>query len=220
MIRTAMAKGQKALDEHQSKRILACYGVPVSREQIAETEEGALKIADKIGFPVAAKACSWEILHKSGKGLIALNIRTEAALRDAFRAIRAAAGREIPVLIQEMIAGEREFVAGMTRFPGFGPCVLFGLGGVFTEALNDASFQAAPLGPVEAEEMLTDIRAKALLGEFRGLPAVDSTALATILQAVGTIALRHPQIAEMDLNPIILSGNRPVVADALFVLKA
>jgi len=108
----------------------------------------------------------------------------------------------------------------MIRFPGFGPCVLFGLGGVFTEALNDASFRAAPLGPSEAEEMLTDIRAKALLGEFRGLPAVDSTALATILQAVGTIALRHPQIAEMDLNPIIISGNRPVVADALFVLKA
>ena len=220
LIRTALAEGQKTLDEHQSKRILACYGVPIAREQIAETEEGTVKIANEIGFPVVAKACTWEILHKSGKGLIALNIRTKAALRDAVRRIRAAAGRETPILIQEMVAGEREFVAGMIRFPGFGPCVLFGLGGVFTEALNDASFRAAPLGPSEAEEMLTDIRAKALLGEFRGLPAVDSTALATILQAVGTIALRHPQIAEMDLNPIILSGNRPVVADALFVLKA
>ena len=158
-------------------------------------------------------------MHKSGLGLIALNIRTEEALREAFRSVREAAGKPIPVLIQQMVAGGREFVAGMTRFPGFGPCVLFGLGGVFTEALRDTSFRAAPLGPTEAEEMLADIRAKALLGEFRGLPAVDGPALAGILQAVGAIALLHPEIAEIDLNPIIIAGARPVVADALFVLK-
>ena len=179
-----------------------------------------MKIAGGIGFPVAVKACAWEIMHKSGRGLIALNIRTEEALRDAFRSIRVAAGREIPILVQEMVAGSREFVAGMTRFPGFGPCVLFGLGGVFTEALKDTAFRSAPLSASEAEEMLTDIRAKALLGEFRGLPAVDAPALAGILQAVGAIALLHPEIAEIDLNPVIIAGSKPVVADALFVLKA
>jgi acyl-CoA synthetase (NDP forming) len=220
IIETALAAGQKALDEHQAKELLAAYGVPITREGIAANEDEAVKIANGIGFPVAVKACAWEIMHKSGRGLIALNIRTEEALRDAFRSIRAAAGKELPILIQEMVAGSREFVAGMTRFPGFGPCVLFGLGGVFTEALKDTAFRSAPLSAVEAEEMLTDIRAKALLGEFRGLPAVDLPALAGILQTVGAIALLHPEIAEIDLNPVIIAGSKPVIADALFVLQA
>ncbi len=98
MIRTALAAGQKALDEHQAKEILAAYGVPITREGIAANEDEAVKIAGGIGFPVAVKACAWEIMHKSGRGLIALNIRTEEALRDAFRSIRAAAGREVPIL--------------------------------------------------------------------------------------------------------------------------
>ena len=180
---------------------------------------GRGRIAHRIGFPVALKACAWEIMHKSGKGLIALNIATEEALRRAFHAVREAAGREIPILVQAMVKGSREFVAGMTRFPGFGPCVLFGLGGVFAEALKDTVFRSAPLCAAEAEEMLSDIRSRELLGAFRGLPAVDCAALASILQAVGFIALLHPEIAEIDLNPIIIAGSQPVVADALFVLK-
>jgi acetate---CoA ligase (ADP-forming) len=220
IIRTALTAGQKALDEHQAKQVLAAYGIPVTREALAATEEDAVRIAKEIGFPLAAKACAWEIMHKSGRGLIALNILSEAALCAAYQAIRKTAGREVPILVQEMLSGSREFVAGMTRFPGFGPCVLFGLGGVFTEALKDTSFRSAPLGQTEAGEMLTDIRAKQLLGEFRGLPAVDTAALAAILQTVGAIALLHPEIAEIDLNPIIIVGSSPVVADALFVLKA
>ncbi len=158
-------------------------------------------------------------MHKSGKGLIALNIQTEAALRKAFRAVREAAGQPVPLLIQEMVSGSREFVAGMTRFPGFGPCVLFGLGGVFAEALKDTAFRSAPLSANEAEEMLSAIRAKELLGAYRGLPAVDMPALTGILQTVGFVALLHPEIAEIDLNPIIIAGSQPVVADALFVLS-
>jgi len=218
IIRSALAAGQNALDEHQAKQVLAAYGVPVSREEKASTANEAVEISRRIGFPVAVKACAWEIMHKSGKGLIALNIRTEAALHKAFRAVRKAAGQEIPVLIQEMVSGSREFVAGMTRFPGFGPCVLFGLGGVFTEALKDAAFRSAPLSITEAEEMLFAIRGRDLLAEFRGFPAVDGPALAGILQTVGFISLLHPKIAEIDLNPVIIAGSKPVVADALFVI--
>jgi acetyltransferase len=219
ILRAALAAGQNALDEHQAKRLLAAYGIPVTREAVALTEDEAVENACRIGFPVAAKACAWEILHKSGRGLIALNVETEADLRAAFRSIREAAGKPVAVLVQEMVRGQREFVAGMTRFPGFGPCVLFGLGGVFTEALRDTAIRSAPFGRTEAEEMLSDIRAKALLGEFRGLPAVDIAALSGLVQAVGFIALLHPEIAEIDLNPIIIAGETPVVADALFVLR-
>jgi acetyltransferase len=218
IIKTALDGGQKALDEFQAKQILSIYGIPVTREILAMTADEVLQAAREIGYPVAMKACSWEIMHKTGKGLIALNLQTEEEVRRALRSIRKAAGSDIPVLIQEMVSGNREFVAGMTRFPGFGPCVLFGLGGVLTEALKDTTFRSAPLSMTEAEEMMLDIRAKKLVGAFRGMPAVDTTTLAKILQGIGFIALLHPEITEIDLNPIIITGSNPVVADALFVL--
>ncbi|MHB8771111.1 MAG: acetate--CoA ligase family protein [Syntrophales bacterium] len=218
LIAAALAAGQGALDEHRAKQILAAYGVPVTREAIAATEDEAADAARRIGYPVALKACAGEVMHKTGKGLVVLNNAAESAVRRAFHAIRAAAGREVPILVQAMVEGSREFVAGMTRFAGFGPCVLFGLGGVFTEALKDTVLRSAPLSAAEAREMLAVIRARKLLGPFRGLPAVEGNALAAILQAVGSIALLHPEIAEIDLNPIIIAGSQPVVADALFVL--
>ncbi len=109
-------------------------------------------------------------------------------------------------------------MAGALRQPGFGPCVMFGLGGIFTEALRDTVFRMAPLSRPEALEMLGSIRARELLGEFRGMPAADSEALADILQKTGNLLLLHPEIQEIDLNPIILEGSRPVVVDALITL--
>jgi succinyl-CoA synthetase beta subunit len=218
IISKAIENKQQALDEFQAKQILSLYGIRITRESLTMTPDEAVQAARGIGYPVAAKACSWEIMHKTGKGLIALNLQTDEEIHRALRSIRQAAGSDVPVLIQEMVSGSREFVAGMTRFPGFGPCVLFGLGGVLTEVLKDTTFRSAPLSAAEAQEMLTDIRAKNLVGEFRGMPAVDTAALAGILQGVGFIALLHPEIAEIDLNPIIIAGSEPVVADALFVL--
>jgi hypothetical protein len=119
-----------------------------------------------------------------------------------------------------MLRGDREFLAGMTRFAGFGPCVVFGLGGVFTEIYRDTTIRLAPLADVDVEEMFADIRAKKLLQEFRGMPPVKIEKLSKIIRAVGDISLLHPEIAEIDLNPIIISGANPVVADALIVLKA
>jgi len=219
IILDAVAFGQKALDEAAAKRVLALYGIPVTKERIAVSLDEALAAASTIGYPVALKACDWEIMHKSGKGLIALNIKTEEELRVAFAAIRQAAGRDVPILVQEMLAGGRELVVGMTRFPGFDPCILFGLGGIFTEVLKDNTLRLAPLSAADAEEMQDDIKGKALLAAFRGMPAADRTALSGIIQTLGFIALLHPEIAEIDLNPVILTGANPVVADALFVLK-
>ncbi len=219
ILRDALSGGQRALDEAAAKQVLALYGIPVTRERIADGVTEAVAAVAAIGYPVVLKACAWEIMHKSGKGLIALNVKTEEELRAAFAAIRRAAGRDVPVLVQEMLACSRELVIGMTRFPGFDPCILFGLGGVFTEVLKDNTLRLAPLSAADAEEMLDDIRGKALLAEFRGMPAADRTSLAGIVQTLGFIALLHPEIAEIDLNPVILTGAKPVVADALFVLK-
>jgi len=220
LIKQAKANGQKALDEHAAKKLLAAYGVPVTKEAMASTKAEALDAARKIGYLVALKACSWEIMHKSGKGLIALNIENATQLKDSFRSIRKAAGKPVPVLVQEMLRGNREFLAGMTRFAGFGPCVVFGLGGVFTEIYSDTTIRLAPLADADVEEMFADIRARKLLQEFRGMPPVKIDKLCKIIRAVGNISILHPDISEIDLNPIIISGANPVVADALIMLTS
>ena len=220
LIKQAKANGQKALDEHAAKKLLAAYGVPVTKEAMASTKAEALDAARKIGYPVVLKACSWEIMHKSGKGLIALNIENATQLKDSFRSIRKAAGKPVPVLVQEMLRGNREFLAGMTRFAGFGPCVVFGLGGVFTEIYSDTTIRLAPLADADVEEMFADIRARKLLQEFRGMPPVKIEKLSKIIRAVGNISILHPDISEIDLNPIIISGANPVVADALIMLTS
>jgi acetyltransferase len=219
VIMKALDEGRRALDEHEAKNILSAYGIPVTVEELVCEEDAAVHAAEEIGFPVAVKACSREIMHKTEMGLVALNVRTEAEVRDSFRSIRKQAQRDVPVLIQQMVSGDREFVVGMTRFPRFGPCVLFGLGGVFTEAINDASFRLAPLSTAEAEEMIFAIRAKKILHEFRGMPPVDIPSLAKVLQSIGMISILHPEVAEIDLNPVIIHGAEPVVADAMFVLQ-
>jgi hypothetical protein len=106
----------------------------------------------------------------------------------------------------------------MTRFAGFGPCVVFGTGGIFTEVYRDTTIRLAPLSASDVREMFAEVRARKLLGDFRGLPPVQTADLTKIIRAVGDIALLHSEIAEIDLNPIIISGDRPVVADALIVL--
>ncbi|MFA7176073.1 MAG: acetate--CoA ligase family protein, partial [Smithellaceae bacterium] len=216
----AKAEGRGALDECEAKQVLAAYGVPVTREVKAVTCDDAVEAAKQIRYPVAVKACSWEILHKSGRGLIALNLKKEAQVQEAFDGIQKAAGKPTPVLVQEMVFGSREFLVGMTRFPGFAPCVVFGLGGVWTEIHRDMTLRQSPLSDSDAAEMLADLRSSRLLGEYRGMPEVKRGALAGILQAVGTIALLHPEIAEIDINPVMIRGDEPVAADALIGLKA
>ncbi|HQN71734.1 MAG TPA: acetate--CoA ligase family protein [Smithella sp.] len=219
IILKAVDNKQKALDEYEAKQLLACYGVPVTKEARTAKVEDALRAAKKIGYPVALKACSWKIMHKSGKGLISLNVENENQLKKEFKNIQKNAGKSVPVLVQEMLGGSREFLAGMTRFAGFGPGVVFGLGGVFTEVFKDTTLRLAPVTSADALEMFEDINARKLLDKFRGLPKVKLNNLSGVIQALGNIALLHPQIAEIDLNPIIINGAEPVVADALIVLE-
>jgi acetate---CoA ligase (ADP-forming) len=218
IIQQALQNGRKSLDEFAAKRIMAAYGIPVTAEKLVHSSSEAVNVACSLGFPVAVKACAAEIMHKTERGLVWLNMRDEIEVRHAFAAIRDSAGANTPVLVSEMVKGNREFTAGMARFPGFGPGILFGLGGVYTEALKDVTFRVAPLSTAEALEMVYDIKAKALLREFRGMPAVDTAAIAQILQAIGSISLLHPEITEIDVNPIIISADKPVVADALVIL--
>jgi acetyltransferase len=219
IIRRAEENGQKALDEFQSKQLLAAYGIPVTKEQLALSKEEAVSVAKILEFPVVLKGVSAEIAHKTEAGLVYVNLTTEEELRKAYDAITTAAGGNIPVLVSEMVAGQRELMAGMVRYPGFGPCIMFGLGGIYTEAIRDVTFRAAPLSDTEAEEMIVDIKGKKMIDEFRGMPAVDKSQLIHLLRGLSTVSLLHPEIEEIDINPLIISGSRPVAVDALVVLQ-
>lgn len=215
----AKSSGRKTLDEYEAKSLLACYGIPVTDDRLAATEKEIERAADELGYPLVLKACDPEILHKTERGLVHLGLKNREDAVSAFHAIQESAGRAVPVIACRMVKGARELVSGFTRHTGFGPCVLFGLGGIYTEALRDAVFRIAPVTLYEAREMLGGIRASRILREFRGMPEADLEALARLVKTLGDIAVLHPEIAEIDTNPIIIQGSSPVVVDALVALE-
>jgi len=158
-------------------------------------------------------------LHKTEKDLVKMDIRNDDEAKAAFHAITSnMEGTEKNILVQEMIQGRRELVAGMTRDPQFGPCVMFGIGGIFTEIFEDVCFRVAPLTREDAFALMQGIRGNKILGAVRGMPAVDMEALAEILIAVGQIGIEHDRVKEIDLNPIKVPKGSPVAVDALIVL--
>ena len=220
LLEDTIGKGQRALTEHAAKQFLAGRGIPVPREALAPDPDGAAVAATRIGFPVALKASGTALHHKTEVGGIALNLRSATEVGQEARRLLALPGCE-GLLIAEMVQGDRELVCGLIRDPQFGPCVMFGLGGVLTEALADAVFRVAPLTRLDALEMLQEIRASKLLGAFRGQPPANTEALAGILVALGEIGLRHPEIREIDLNPVtIRPDGSPVAVDALIALAS
>jgi len=220
LIGEARAGGRRVLSEHDAKRVLACYGIPVTREVLVEHRAEVVGAAREVGYPLAMKACSSEVPHKSEQGLVHLDLRTESEALAAFDEITAGM-RGLPggVLVQEMVAGRRELAAGLVRDTDFGPCVMFGLGGIFTEILEDVVFAKAPLDEAEALAMMGEIKGRDILDAVRGMPAADRGELADLLIALGRIGLEHEAVEEIDLNPVILAGSRPIVADALIVLR-
>lgn len=208
----------RALTEHESKQFLAGYGIPVTREALAASANEAARAARELGFPVALKASGQAFAHKSDLGLVELDLRDAAEVDAAFARLEAKAPGLEQVLVQEMVRGGREFVAGLIRDPQYGPAVMFGLGGIYTEALRDVAFRVAPLTTHDALDMLDELRGRRLLQALRGEPAADSAALARLLITLGRIGLDAPSVAEIDLNPVKLRDGRPVAVDALVVV--
>lgn len=215
----AIQSGRQALTEYESKQVVAAAGVPVTREVLVHSRQEAMAQATAIGFPVVLKGSSPTLTHKTEMDMVRVNIRD---IDDAARAYEELTGKGIDldgILIQEMVKGNREFVIGLTRDPHFGPCVMFGLGGVFTEALKDISFRVAPLTDNDAREMIREIRATKLLDAFRGEDAVDRDILVRALVGIGHLGMNHDEIAEIDINPLIVKDGKPVAVDAVVILK-
>ncbi len=216
------ASGVRTLSEHDSKALVARYGVPAAREALARSAEDAAREAARIGFPVAIKLCGEAIAHKTERDLVRLGLADAAAVRAAAEELlsrRRPEDGEVSLLVAEMVRGRRELIAGLVRDPQFGPCVLLGLGGILTEALGDVVFAAAPLTHAEARGMIRGLRASRLLTEpFRGEPPVHEDVLADVLVGLGRLAAERPDVRSADVNPLIVRDGLPVAVDALVVL--
>ena len=219
MIEAAVRAGRSALDEWEAKALFAAYGIAVPAGELVKSADEAAAAAERIGGRLAMKAVGGEIHHKTEAGLVVLSVEGAEAAAETFRLLQDRAGSSLEgVLVEQMIAGNREFMVGMKRDSIFGPVVVFGLGGVLTEALGDIALAVAPLSEQDAAELPDLIKAKRLLGAFRGYPPVDRAALATVIEALGRMAIENPRIAEIDVNPLLIEGGRPVAADALIIL--
>lgn len=219
MVQKALQDGRKTLTEYESKQVLAAYQIPVTQEILVKKRNDVKKAARIIGYPLVMKGCSAEIAHKTERGLIHVDLRNDReALRAFDEIVTGMSGQEGDVLIQKMIQGRRELVMGLTRDAQFGPCVMFGLGGIFTEILRDVSFRRAPLEKKDALEMMSEIKGHGILDTVRGMEAANEDLLADMLIRVGQIGMDMDPVREIDLNPVILSGSEPIVVDALIIL--
>jgi len=207
------------MDEWSAKRLLRDYGIEIPAGEVARSSEEAAAAFARLGPPVVMKALGTAIQHKSDAGLVLLDLRDESGVRAAYGLLETRAGGAMDaVLVERMVAGDRELMVGMERDPSFGPVIAFGVGGVYTEAFADVALALAPIDAAETDALIAGIRAGKLLGAFRGRPPVDRSALVAAVQAVGRIALDHPEIAEIDVNPLLIAGGRPVAVDALMIV--
>jgi acetyl-CoA synthetase (ADP-forming) len=211
----------QTLSEADSKALLAGFGVPIAPERLATTPEEAVEAAAELGYPVAVKLCGDAVAHKTERGLVRLGLADAGSVAAAAEALLAAARPEdlaTGVLVAPMVDGTRELIAGIATDPQFGPTVLLGVGGVLAEAVADVSVRLVPISPIDAEEMIDDLHGQALLGPFRGEPAVDRAALVSVLVGLSRAAEARPDLRSADLNPLIVHRGHPVAVDALVEL--
>ncbi len=219
------SRGSNRLSQVQALAVLDAIGITGVSARIAQDADQAVASAVALGFPVAMKIAAEEILHKTEVNGVALGINGEAEVRSVFDQMMQDVGRAAPeahvdgVLIQHMVGKGRELIAGVSRDAVFGPLVMFGLGGIFAEALQDVVFRIAPIDSAAAVEMIHDIRGTRMLEALRGQSAVDIHALASVLVRLSALAIACGEIREIDINPLVAVDGTVVAVDARILLS-
>ena len=226
MFQEARRQGRSQLGEREAREVIAAYGFRLPQNVLTRTVDEAVAAATRIGFPVALKIVSHEILHKTDVGGVRLNLPDADAVAEGFGSIDAGVRRFFPsaviqgIAVQEMVAGGKEVILGMTRDPSFGPLLMFGLGGIYVEVLKDVAFRVAPIGPDEAEAMIREIRSFPLLRGVRGEKPSDLAAMVEALERLSQLCTDFPEILELDVNPLLVKpeGGGAVAIDARLAL--
>ena len=220
--------GRLSIGDFEAQKILQAYGLKAPDTQLAESADQAVEQATAMGFPVVLKVASPDILHKTDVGGVRVGLETAEEVRDAFDLITYRAQRYLPdarlwgCAVQKMVPSGIEMLVGMNRDPQFGPLVTLAMGGIYVEVFRDAAFRLAPFSPVEAEQMLGELRASALLEGVRGEPPADRAALIDALLRVGQLVTDFPEIEELDINPFVAyeEGQGGIALDMRLVLSS
>jgi acetyl-CoA synthetase (ADP-forming) len=201
------------------------YDIPVTKFKLAKNEEEAVKCAATIGFPVVLKIVSPDIIHKSDMGGVIIGIKNQRDVRNSYKQIVRNVKKHNPdakiagILVQEMAPSGTEVIVGSIKDPQFGPAIMFGLGGVFVEVLKDVTFRIAPITEDEASEMISEVKAYPLLKGYRNTPPADLKAITKILVNTSKLVMDHPEIKELDLNPIMVYEKGAKTVDARIILE-
>jgi acetyltransferase len=221
------SEGRVTIGDFEAREILQAYGLRIPASHLAPTVDDAVRIASEIGYPVVLKIASPDILHKTDVGGVKVGLRSSSEVRDAYELMVYRAQRYVPdariwgCVVQEMTPPGLEILIGMNRDPQFGPLVTFALGGIYVEILKDATFRIAPFSRQEAEQMLEEIRARALLEGVRGRPPADREAVVDTLLRIGQLVQDFPEIVELDINPLMVfeEGQGAIAIDMRLVLR-
>ena len=225
VIDSARSQGRTVLTEIESKQILAEAGIPVASAQLAKTADEAAQLAEKAGFPSVLKIVSPQITHKSDIGGVKMGLASTDEVRKAFDEIVAAARKAEPkaridgVAVQKMAPAGTEVIVGMSKDPQFGPVLMFGLGGIFVEVLKDVAFRIVPLEARDARQMVREIKGFAVLEGVRGQPPADLAALEGLILKLSAFVEAHPEIEELDLNPVFAYADGVIAVDARIVIS-
>jgi acetate---CoA ligase (ADP-forming) subunit beta len=221
----ARAEGRTLLNEVEAKQILRDAGIPATAATLATSREQAQQQAEAMGYPVVLKVVSPDIAHKSDVGGVKLGLTDGNAVAAAFDEIMANAKKAEPnaringVSVQEMAKQGTEVIVGMTTDPQFGPVMMFGLGGIMVEVLKDVAFRLVPLTNKDAAQMIGEIKGKPILDGVRGGPAADMAALQSTMVKVSELVQKHPEIRELDLNPVFAYPDGALAVDARIVVS-
>jgi acetate---CoA ligase (ADP-forming) subunit beta len=225
IIKEAYGEGRKALLEPEAKQVCLEYGIPVPEFGLAKTMDQALDFARQFGFPVVMKIVSPQIIHKSEAGGVRINLNSEKDVKDAYINILENAKKYNPkasivgVLVQKMAPSGIEVIVGAIKDPQFGQTLMFGLGGVFVELLKDVTFRVAPINLQDAKEMIAELKAYPILQGYRNTPKADIETLANIILATSKLVMEHPEIKELDLNPVMVYPKGAATVDARIILE-
>ncbi|NWG11091.1 acetate--CoA ligase family protein [Candidatus Bathyarchaeota archaeon] len=221
----ARKEGRKHLLESEAKTVCMEYGIPVTKFKVAKNETEAVRFAEEIDYPVVLKIVSPDIIHKSDVGGVMVGLKTAKDVRSAYKQImqnvkkHMAKAKIVGMLVQEMAPSATEVIVGAIKDPQFGPAIMFGLGGIFVEVLKDVTFRVAPITEEEAREMITEVKAYPLLKGYRNLPPADIDAIVKILLNASRLVMEHPEVKELDLNPVMVYEKGAKTVDARIILE-
>jgi len=221
----ASKTGRKYLLETEAKTVCLEHNIPVTSFKLAKNEDESVKFAEEIAYPVVLKVVSPDILHKSDVGGVVVGVKNSDEVRVGYTQILTNVKKHEPkarivgILVQEMAPAGTEVIVGSIKDPQFGPAVMFGLGGIFVEVLKDVTFRIAPIDEDEATEMISEVKAFPLLKGYRNMPPADVKAISDILVSTSRLVTDHPEIKELDLNPIMVYEKGAKTVDARIILE-